>query len=45
MTIRAIFLAALLSLTSLLALTGCNTIEGMGEDMESAGEEIDEAAE
>ncbi len=24
-------------------LTGCNTMEGFGEDVEQAGEEIDEA--
>ena len=26
-------------------LAGCNTIEGIGEDMESAGSAIDESAE
>jgi predicted small secreted protein len=26
------------------ALTGCNTVEGVGEDVESAGEGISEAA-
>jgi len=26
-------------------LTGCNTVEGVGEDIEDAGESIDESAE
>jgi len=30
---------------ALLALAGCNTAEGVGEDIESAGEAIDEEAE
>lgn len=42
---RAIYLSVLLSLMSMFAITGCNTMEGMGEDMQEAGEEIDEAAE
>lgn len=33
------------TLLSLVALSGCNTMEGMGEDIETAGEEIEEAAE
>lgn len=41
---RAMFLSAVLGLLSLLAFTGCETMEGMGEDMQNAGEEIDEAA-
>jgi len=28
----------------LLALAGCNTIEGMGEDLEAGGEAIEEEA-
>ena len=28
-----------------LAMAGCNTVEGAGEDIESAGEAIDESAE
>ncbi|MGJ3242145.1 MAG: entericidin A/B family lipoprotein [Opitutales bacterium] len=36
-------LIVLLSLT-LLALTGCQTVEGMGEDIESAGDSIQDAA-
>ena len=30
---------------SLLALSSCNTIEGMGEDIEDAGDAIEDAAE
>lgn len=33
-----------LLLISLFALIGCNTIEGAGKDLESAGEEIQEEA-
>ena len=28
-----------------LAATGCNTVQGAGEDIEKAGEEVQEAAE
>lgn len=38
-------LGVLLSAISLLAFTGCNTIEGIGEDTQRAGEEVEEAAE
>jgi predicted small secreted protein len=31
-------------LTVLLTLSGCNTIEGIGEDIEGAGERIEDAA-
>ena len=34
------FIAFLLS--SMVGLTACNTLEGAGEDIEAAGEEIDE---
>ncbi len=34
-----------LAVAALLALTACNTAEGIGEDLESAGEAIDEEAE
>lgn len=30
---------------ALLALAGCNTAEGVGEDLQSAGQAIDEEAE
>lgn len=35
----------LLSAALLLALTACNTIEGIGEDMSKAGDAISDAAE
>lgn len=35
-------LAAVL-LASNLLLSGCNTVEGMGEDAEEAGEEVEDA--
>jgi predicted small secreted protein len=36
----------ILSVAALLAgITGCNTIEGVGEDVEAVGEEIEEEAE
>lgn len=37
-------LLALLSALALLSFAGCNTMQGMGEDIEAAGQEIDEAA-
>lgn len=36
-------LLLLLTIASLMALTGCNTIHGFGQDMEAAGEGIQEA--
>lgn len=36
---------ALLALFSTGLLTACNTVEGVGEDVQEVGEEIDEAAE
>lgn len=41
-TVTATFIAVLLA--AILVLPGCNTLEGAGEDMEDAGEEIQEAA-
>jgi predicted small secreted protein len=38
-------LALLFALSVPLLTTGCNTIEGLGEDASAAGEEIDEEAE
>lgn len=35
----------LIALTALFALGACNTVEGVGEDVRSAGEAVDEAAE
>lgn len=39
---RAPILASALIL--LLALAGCNTTEGVGEDLQSAGKEVEKAA-
>jgi len=36
---------ALLALFSAGFLSACNTVEGVGEDVQEVGEEIDEAAE
>ena len=35
-------LSLLLSLSFLLALTGCNTVKGVGQDLQKAGEKIEE---
>ena len=36
----------IVSIAALLCgIAGCNTVEGIGEDVEAAGEEIDEEAE
>lgn len=32
------------SVAAVLALSGCNTVEGAGQDVEAAGEEIEETA-
>ena len=37
-------LLALLALTGLLALGGCNTVRGIGQDIERAGSAIEKAA-
>ncbi len=36
---------ALCLILSFLALPACNTVEGVGEDMQGVGREIDDAAE
>lgn len=36
---------ALISIFGLLAVAGCNTTEGFGRDVESAGQAIEEEAE
>jgi len=36
-------LVALLAITTSLALTACNTVKGVGEDIESVGEAGDKA--
>jgi predicted small secreted protein len=35
---------ALLMITGGIALAGCNTIEGVGRDIKSVGEEVSDAA-
>jgi entericidin B len=40
-----IMTAALLGITFALSLSACNTMEGVGEDMESAGDAIEDSAE
>lgn len=35
---------ALLTLSFVLALSACNTIEGVGKDVKKAGEKVEEAA-
>ncbi len=37
-------LTALFTLTSLLMLCGCNTVKGVGQDLQKAGEKIEDAA-
>ena len=39
-----LMLSVLLLAAALLALSGCNTMEGAGEDMEAAGESMSDAA-
>jgi len=41
--IRSTLLFALVGF-SVLSLSGCNTIRGVGEDVEKVGEEVQEAA-
>lgn len=36
-------LVLLISAVSLLSLTACNTIQGVGRDIERAGQELEEA--
>lgn len=38
-------LAAFLGLVMILGVTACNTMEGLGEDIEAVGEAIEEEAE
>lgn len=33
------------ALTSVMALSACNTLEGFGDDVEAAGDEVEEATE
>jgi predicted small secreted protein len=34
----------LIALAGLLALSGCNTVKGVGQDLQKAGEKIEDAA-
>ena len=34
----------LIAITATVALTGCNTVKGMGQDMQKAGTAIEDAA-
>ena len=43
--VRPISVLMLLAAISPFALSACNTVEGVGEDVESVGDEIDEEAE
>lgn len=42
--IRKLMLGLALATFSVVALSGCNTMEGAGEDVESAGEAIQDGA-
>lgn len=42
--IRTLLLAALLAVSVPLALSGCNTTEGVGEDIQDAGQGIEDLA-
>jgi predicted small secreted protein len=37
-------IAALLSMCCVLALTGCNTVQGVGQDVQKAGQVLEDAA-
>lgn len=37
-------LAALLALSFAFVLTGCNTVKGVGQDIQKAGEKLEDAA-
>ena len=41
---KNVLLIFLLSLGSVFSLAGCETFEGMGDDAEEAGDEIEDAA-
>ena len=40
MNLRALWLALLMAFT----LSGCNTVKGIGQDLQKAGEKIEDAA-
>jgi predicted small secreted protein len=37
-------LSALMALAFVLGVTGCNTVKGVGQDLQKAGEKIEDAA-
>ena len=37
-------LMTMIALAGLLALCGCNTVKGVGQDLQKAGEKIEDAA-
>lgn len=39
------FLIALAGIVTVIAMTGCNTVEGFGQDVQKGGQKIEEAAE
>ncbi len=41
---KIILATALISLTSLLGITGCSTMEGIGKDIQKGGEAIESTA-
>ncbi len=43
-TRTSILAAAVTTLVALFALSGCNTVEGAGKDVEAAGEAVQDAA-
>lgn len=42
---RAVFLLPLIPAAGLVMLSGCNTVEGVGRDIERAGDAIQDEAE
>ncbi|MCZ0812649.1 MAG: entericidin A/B family lipoprotein [Pseudomonadota bacterium] len=45
MTLKSVFLFPLIALTMLGALAACETVKGAGEDIETAGQAVGNAAE
>lgn len=39
---KSVYLALLLVLVGTFAISGCETLKGAGQDVENAGEELDE---
>lgn len=42
---KKLLLFLLLAMSTLFLVSGCNTMQGVGEDLEQAGESIEETAE